>query len=99
MPLEVLVRASFGEIADAVLKLAENIWGNFAVRAKVRGGNKKLSQRELEVKLGSLIVEHYNMPVNLSNPDYTVVVEVLGKKAGVGVLKRGGEILRFEVEE
>ncbi|AMQ18636.1 THUMP domain-containing protein [Thermococcus peptonophilus] len=97
VPLEVLVRASFGEIADAVLKLAENIWGNFAVRAKVRG-NKKLSQRELEVKLGSLIVEHYNMPVNLSNPDYTVVVEVLGKKAGVGVLKRG-EILRFEVEE
>lgn len=97
VPLEVLVRASFDEIADAVLKLAENIRGSFAVRAKVRG-NKKLSQRELEIKLGSLIVERYGHPVNLSDPDYTVVVEVLGKKAGVGVLGRR-ELLRFEVEE
>ncbi|WP_394325300.1 hypothetical protein [Thermococcus sp. JCM 11816] len=37
--------------------------------------------------------------MNLSDPDYTVIVEVLGKKAGVGVLRRGGELLRFEVEE
>ncbi|WP_394325301.1 hypothetical protein [Thermococcus sp. JCM 11816] len=46
VPLEVLVRASFDEIADAVLNLAERIQGSFAVRAKVRG-NKKLSQRSL----------------------------------------------------
>ncbi|MBP1911330.1 THUMP domain-containing protein [Thermococcus stetteri] len=97
VPLDVIVRASFDEIANAVLELAEKIKGSFAVRAKVRG-NKKLSQRELEVKLGSLIVERYNLPVNLSDPDYTVVVEVLGKKAGVGVLRRG-EILKFEVKD
>jgi tRNA acetyltransferase TAN1 len=97
VPLEVLVRTSFDEIADAVLNLAEKIQGSFAVRAKVRG-NKKLSQRELEIKLGSLIVERYGLPVNLDNPDYTVIVEVIGKKAGVGVLRKG-ELLRFEVKE
>lgn len=97
VPLEVMVKADFEDIAEAALKLAEKINGTFAVRAKVRG-NKKLSQRELEVKLGSLIVERYGYPVNLSDPDYTVVVEVLGKKAGVGVLGRR-ELLRFEVKE
>jgi tRNA acetyltransferase TAN1 len=97
VPLDVIVGASFEEIANAVLELVKDIKGSFAVRAKVRG-NRKLSQRELEVRLGSLIVERFGLPVNLSDPDYTVVVEVLGKKAGIGVLRRG-ELLRFEVRE
>ena len=95
VPLDEFVPARWEEIEKAVLRLAGKIDGTFAVRAKVRG-NKGLSQRELEVKLGSLIVERYNPSVNLSDPDWTVVVEVLGKKAGVGLVRRG-ELLRFEV--
>ncbi|ASJ08117.1 RNA-binding protein [Thermococcus siculi] len=97
IPLDVIVPAKKEEIEAAVLELAGRINGTFAVRAKVRG-NKKLSQRELEVGIGALIVEHFSLPVNLSDPDYTVVIEVLGKKAGVGVIKRG-ELLKFEVVE
>ena len=97
VPLDRIVPAKKGEIEKAVLELAERIDGTFAVRAKVRG-NKKLSARELEIGLGSLIVERFGLPVNLSDPDFTVVVEVLGKRAGVGVLKRG-ELLRFEVAD
>lgn len=97
VPLDTLVPAKREEIEKAVLELAEKIDGTFAVRAKVRG-NKKLSARELEIGLGSLIVERFGLPVNLSDPDFTVVVEVLGKRAGVGVLKRG-ELLRFEVAD
>jgi tRNA acetyltransferase TAN1 len=97
VPLDVMVPARREEIENAVLELARGITRTFAVRAKVRG-NKKLSQRELEVDLGSLIVERYGLPVNLTDPDYTVVVEVLGKKAGVGIVGRD-DILRFEVKE
>jgi len=97
VPLDEFVPARWEEIEKAVLRLAGKIDGTFAVRAKVRG-NKGLSQRELEVKLGSLIVERYNPSVNLSDPDWTVVVEVLGKKAGVGLVRRG-ELLRFEVKD
>lgn len=97
VPLDSLVPAKREEIEKAVLELAEKIDGTFAVRAKVRG-NKKLSARELEIGLGSLIVERFGLPVNLSDPEFTVVVEVLGKRAGVGVLKRG-ELLRFEVAD
>ncbi|WP_099209357.1 THUMP domain-containing protein [Thermococcus henrietii] len=97
VPLERLVPARWGEVEKAVLELGKAIDGTFAVRARVRG-NKRLSQRELEIKLGSLLVERYNLKVNLSEPDYTVLVEVLGKKAGIGLVRKG-EVLRFEVKE
>ncbi|WP_457742879.1 THUMP domain-containing protein [Thermococcus sp.] len=97
VPLDVLVPAKWEEIEKTVLELGKKINGTFAVRAKVRG-NKKLSQRELEVKLGSLLVERYNLKVNLSEPDFTVVTEVLGKRIGMGVVRKS-EILRFEVKE
>ncbi len=97
VPLDLIVPARREEIEKAVMELAGRIDGTFAVRARVRG-NKKLSARELEIGLGSLVVERFNLPVNLGDPDFTVVVEVLGKRAGVGVLKRG-ELLRFEVAD
>ncbi|ASJ06153.1 THUMP domain-containing protein [Thermococcus pacificus] len=97
VPLDEFVPAKWEEIEEAVLRLAGEIQGTFAVRAKVRG-NKRISARALEVKLGSLIVERFGLPVNLTDPDFTVVIEVLGKRAGVGVLKRG-ELLRFEVKD
>ncbi|WP_297497999.1 THUMP domain-containing protein [Thermococcus sp.] len=97
IPFDDLVPARWEVIEDAVLRLAGTIDGSFAVRARVRG-NKKLKERELEIKLGSLLVERFGYKVNLSDPDWTVVVEVLGKKAGVGVLKRC-ELPRFKVEE
>ncbi|NJE43140.1 THUMP domain-containing protein [Thermococcus sp. GR6] len=97
IPLEVLVPARREEIEEAALKLAEKIDGTFAVRAKVRG-NRTLKARELEIDLGSLIVERYGLKVDLSEPEYTLVVEVIGKKAGVGVLKPD-EMLRFEVKD
>ena len=95
IPLDVIVPAGRGEIERAALELAKRIDGTFAVRVRVRG-NKNLSGRELEVGMGSLIVECFGYGVNLSDPDCTVVVEVLGKRAGVGVVKRG-ELLRLDV--
>ncbi|ASA78390.1 THUMP domain-containing protein [Thermococcus sp. 5-4] len=97
VPLDLIVPARREEIEGAILQLAEKINGTFAVRAKVRG-NKGLSARELEIGLGSLVVERFGLDVNLSDPDYTLVVEVLGKKAGIGLVRRG-ELLRFEVVE
>lgn len=97
VPLEIVVPAKWEEVEKTVLELGKRINGTFAVRAKVRG-NKRLSQRELEVKLGSLLVERYGLKVNLSEPDYTVLVEVLGKRAGIGVVRKE-EVLKFEVKD
>jgi tRNA acetyltransferase TAN1 len=97
VPLEEALPADYDAISDAVLELMKRKEGTFAVRARVRG-NRRLSARELEIKLGSEIVKAFGLPVNLSDPDWTVVIEVFGRKAYVGVLGRG-EMLRFEVED
>jgi tRNA acetyltransferase TAN1 len=97
VPLDETLPADYDAIRGAVLNLMKEREGTFAVRARVRG-NKRLSARELEIKLGSEIVEAFGLPVNLSDPDWTVVVEVFGKRAYVGVIGRG-EMLKFEVKE
>ena len=95
--LDCLLPAKLEEIEEKAVELMEGKTGSFAVRARVRG-NRKLREKEIERVVGSRIVEGLGLKVNLSSPDWVVVVEVLGRKAGIGVLKRD-EMLRFEVED
>ncbi|ASJ01566.1 THUMP domain-containing protein [Thermococcus gorgonarius] len=97
IPLDCLLPARLEEIEKKAIELMEGKTGTFAVRAKVRG-NKKLGEKEIERIVGSRIVKEHGLEVNLSNPDWVVVVEVIGKKAGVGVLRKD-EILKFEVKD
>ncbi len=94
--LDCLLPAKLEEIEEKAVELMEGKTGSFAVRAKVRG-NRKLREKEIERVVGSRIVEKRGLKVNLSSPDWVVVVEVLGRKAGIGVLKRD-EVLKFEVK-
>ncbi len=96
IPFDRFVSARWEELERAALELGEKIDGTFAVRARVRG-NKKLSAREIEIRLGSVIVG-LGKEVNLGDPDYTLLVEVLGKRAGLSLVRRG-ELPRFEVRE
>lgn len=95
--LNVFVPARIEEVEKTAVELMKDRFGTFAVRAKVRG-NKKLKEKEIERRVGSVVVSAYGLKVDLTEPDWTVVVEVLGKKAGVGVLGRG-EVLKFETME
>lgn len=94
--LDCLLPAKLEEIEEKAVELMEGKTGSFAVRARVRG-NRKLREKEIERVVGSRIVEKRGLKVNLSSPDWVVVVEVLGRKAGIGVLKRD-EVLKFEVK-
>ncbi len=97
VPLDLLVPASPEVIEQKAIELMRGKTGTFAVRARVRG-NKRLKEKDLERSVGAAVVKAYGLKVNLTDPDWTVVIEVLGKKAGVGVLCRN-EILRFQVVE
>ncbi|WP_010479508.1 THUMP domain-containing protein [Thermococcus zilligii] len=96
-PLDYLLPAGIEEMEEKAVELMKGKTGTFAVRAKVRG-NKKLGEKEIERALGSRIVKELDLRVDLSRPDWVVAVEVIGKKAGLGVL-RGDEILKFEVKD
>ncbi len=88
---EIIRRA--GEIARKKIKPGES----FAVRCRKRGGRIK-SGKEIEIELGARIKEELEAVVNLSSPMWYVLIEILGKKTGIAVVK-AEEIVKREVEE
>ncbi|MHC1585439.1 MAG: tRNA uracil 4-sulfurtransferase ThiI, partial [Candidatus Syntropharchaeia archaeon] len=49
--------------------------GSFAVRVK-RVGEHTFTSKEMEARLGSIILERYSLSVDLDSPDYTLYVEI-----------------------
>ncbi len=96
VPLDTIT--SVDTLEEEVLKLVALKLppSKFAVRVRVRGSH--MSSKEMERKLGSEILARFpGLRVDLTNPDWVVVVEVLGEKAGVGVV-RSGDLLRLETK-
>ncbi|AIF69285.1 hypothetical protein PAP_04370 [Palaeococcus pacificus DY20341] len=87
-PLDVLVKSDRDEIINIGFELAKTKikeGDSFAVRCRKRG-NKIKSSKDIEIELGGKIKEELNAVVNLSNPKWTVVIEILGTKTGIGIL-------------
>lgn len=96
IPLDVIVPADLPTIIEKTRVLAQeklNQNETFAVRCKRRGF--PTSSKEIEKTLGSTIVETFNNPVNLDNPDKTILIEIIDKKAGIAILEKT-EILKKE---
>lgn len=79
-PVERIVEAEVASIRDACVELfAERLRGQtFAVRAK-RLGPRTISTRAIEIETGAALAAFGK--VNLSEPDVTVRVEVVGREA------------------
>ena len=88
---EIIERAF--EIAKKKIKSGES----FAVRCRKRGHRIK-SAKGIEIELGARIKENLNAVVSLSSPQWYILIEVLGKKTGIGVVK-SEEIIKKEVED
>lgn len=99
IPLDALVAADLSTITKTIISIAEEKIipeESFAVRCKRRGF--PIPSMDIESKIGSEIVEKFNNPVDLDNPDKVILIEIIKKKAGVAILKRS-EIINKEVLE
>jgi tRNA acetyltransferase TAN1 len=99
IPLDAMIPADLSQIEKTAVALCRDKLPHsqsFAVRCKRRGF--PLSSKEIERVVGAAIVTACKNPVNLDNPDFLVLVEIIGKKAGIGVLPESG-IIRKEVIE
>ncbi|MGZ4144300.1 MAG: tRNA uracil 4-sulfurtransferase ThiI [Actinomycetota bacterium] len=83
------------ELAGEVMRAEP--YETFAVRARVAHSDFPLSAREINEKLGAWLLEHVGKRVNLSDPDRTCYVEIVGdlvlvyadRHAGAGGLPVG----------
>jgi tRNA acetyltransferase TAN1 len=97
VPFDSMIPADLSQIEETAVTLCKDKLPDsqsFAVRCKRRGF--PISSKEIEQVVGAAIVEACNNPVNLDDPDFLVLIEIIGKKAGIGVLPESG-IIRKEV--
>lgn len=83
IPVERVVEARPERIAEAVEELAGKIPEDETFRITVEKRHTSLSSREIIEAAASKV----DRKVNLKNPDWIVLVEVLGGVAGVSVLR------------
>ena len=83
VPLEEVVSSKLDEIAETAAKLAEKIGENETFKIEVRKRYTTLSRTDIIEAAASKI----ERKVNLSNPDWIVNIEVVGKWTGISVLR------------
>jgi tRNA acetyltransferase TAN1 len=81
--IEVVVRSRIEEMKDACLKLSVKILENETFRITVEKRHSSLSTKEII----ETVAEEINRKVDLENPDWIVIVEVLGGLTGVSVIR------------
>lgn len=97
VPLDTLIPADLSCITEQVITLARtklNPGESFAVTCKRRGF--PTPSMEIEREIGAKIVETFKNPVDLTNPDKIVLIEIIGKKAGIAIIKES-DIVKKEV--
>lgn len=77
------------EVAWQHMQRAES-WSTFAVRARIAHSNLPYTVRELNEKIGAVLLERSGAKVNLSAPDLTVHVEIVGDLVLVYAKKHQG---------
>ncbi len=100
VPLDELVRSDENEVVERAAEIARKRIKpdeSFAVRCKKRGDKIK-SGKGVELRLGARIKEETGAAVNLGSPTWYVLIEVLGRRTGVAVV-RAGEMVKKRVEE
>ena len=83
MPVETVVPSEIERIKEAVLSLSEQIGGGESFRITVEKRRTTLRSREII----EAVAEGINRKVNLENPDWVILIEVIGKYTGISVIK------------
>jgi tRNA acetyltransferase TAN1 len=87
-PIEMCVETAIPQIVDAAEKLMPKI-GEDSFRVSVRKRHTELDSMEVIIAVAHVIPKR----VDLDNPDWTVLVEIVGEWTGVSVLREDDDIL------
>lgn len=93
IPVEATVPTELVEIVETVLRLAEKIPEDDSFRVTLEKRRTKLRSREVI----DAVAEKIDRKVDLGEPDWVVLVEIVGKRTGIAVVPREG-ILSIQKE-
>lgn len=82
--------ATMQEMSDAALNLMTNRVGTFAISARRATKDLPFTSTDINVTVGEVVRTQLNLAVDLSHPDHTVNIEVMGRRALVTIDKIAG---------
>mgnify|MGYP000731117746 CR=1 FL=1 len=94
IPVDKVVRTSVEEIEEAAKELVRLIHKGERFRVTVEKRHTRLSRREVIDR----VARHVDAEVDLSNPDKILLIEIIGKYAGISILSRDRKVINVDKE-
>lgn len=94
IPIEQVTETNLEEISSKVVSLMKKVDEKDSYRITIEKRNSEISSTELISK----IADNIQNKVSLENPDWIVLVEILGNKAGISVLK-SNDVFSLEISK
>ncbi len=91
IPIQEVIESEIEEIEEIVAKMSESISDGETYRISIEKRNSNLSSQELISKIAKKI----NNKVSLEFPDKVILIEILGNKTGISILKKS-DVLSIE---
>ncbi len=91
IPIQKIVESQIDEIEKAVSEMSKQILDDETYRISIEKRNSDLSSKEIITKIADKIKNK----VSLEFPDRIVLIEILGNKTGISILKKS-DILSIE---
>jgi len=91
IPIQKIVESQIDEIEKAVSEMSERILDDETYRISIEKRNSNLSSKEIITKIANQIKNK----VSLEFPDRIILIEILGNKTGISILKKS-DVLSIE---
>ena len=91
IPIQKIIESKIDEIEKVVSEMSEQILDNETYRISIEKRNSDLSSKEIITKIANKIKNK----VSLEFPDKVILIEILGNKTGISILKKS-DVLSIE---
>ena len=91
IPIQKIIESKIDEIEKIVSEMSEQILDNETYRISIEKRNSDLSSKEIITKIANKIKNK----VSLEFPDKVILIEILGNKTGISIIKKS-DVLSIE---
>jgi len=91
IPIQKIIESKIDEIEKVVSEMSEQILDNETYRISIEKRNSDLSSKEIITKIANKIKNK----VSLEFPDKVILIEILGNKTGISIIKKS-DVLSIE---
>jgi len=85
IPIQRITETEIDKIKQTVIKLKDTIQKNDSYRITIEKRNTNVSSNEIITEIAKL----FPNKVSLNQPDWIILIEILGNKTGISILKDG----------